>query len=95
MAEFCYKCFCEFWGVYPNESELVFTKELDLCEGCGNYKKTVVAYKKDFFIYRLRRLITATKIISAILLLPFYPIIYFSKKLPHRKRNKSKRKKDF
>ena len=48
MAEFCYKCFCEFWGVYPNESELVFTKELDLCEGCGNYKKTVVAYKKDF-----------------------------------------------
>lgn len=75
MAEFCYKCFCDFWETEPKKAELVFSKNIDLCEGCGKYKKIVIAYKTDLLAYRFRHVIKLLKIITAIILLPFYPLI--------------------
>ena len=88
MAEFCYDCFCELWDTSPKKKELVFTDHLNLCEGCNEYKETVIAYKKDIYAYRFRHLITALKVLTTILLLPLCPLIIWSRK--HQKKPKKR-----
>jgi len=68
MAEFCLDCYNELNGTNDKSSKFIISKELDLCEGCGEYKQIVVAYKKDYILYRLRIVI----IVSKILTIPFY-----------------------
>lgn len=50
MAEFCYNCYKKFLKGNKEENELIISKYLDLCEGCGKYKHVVVRYKNSFEI---------------------------------------------
>ena len=88
MAEFCYKCFCDFWGEAPNRKKLIFSDDPDLCEGCGQYEKTVIAYKRDYYAYKYRHLIIAAKSFAVIILLPFILITLLVQKT--RKKTKKR-----
>ena len=39
MAEYCKSCAAKYLGI---EGKVVLSKELDLCEGCGQLKRVVV-----------------------------------------------------
>ena len=39
MAEFCYECAKKYLGI---SGKVVLSRDLELCEGCGEYKQVVV-----------------------------------------------------
>jgi len=46
VAEFCYQCFQKYFDANAKENDLIFSTDLDLCEGCGEYKPVVVCYDR-------------------------------------------------
>ena len=47
MAEFCLECHNKPTGDDLLECEVALDRNLDLCEGCGCYKHTIMAIKVD------------------------------------------------
>ena len=48
MAEFCPECMKRYHGYYAgDQKKYVLSKDLDLCEGCGEWKRVVVRIKRD------------------------------------------------
>lgn len=48
MAEFCLDCLRELDGINYNETEFYVSDELELCEGCGEWKHVVIALRPRF-----------------------------------------------
>jgi hypothetical protein len=48
MAEFCYSCYIDILSGDKEKAELVISKGLDLCEGCGEYEQIVILEKSRF-----------------------------------------------
>ena len=42
MAEFCLECLNKFMESTATEREFVLSRDLDLCEECGEWKRVVV-----------------------------------------------------
>ena len=42
MAEFCLDCWNKINETNDTESDYYFSKHLDLCEGCAQYKKVII-----------------------------------------------------
>lgn len=42
MAEFCKECLMEIYGVDLKKKKIIMSKDLDLCENCGEWKPVVV-----------------------------------------------------
>ena len=61
MSEFCKDCYISICGGSEND-KIKLSKELDLCEGCGDYKRVVVSVRptlksfilnwKEYFEYK-------------------------------------------
>lgn len=45
MAEFCLDCLRKLDGINYKDDEFEISTELDLCEGCGEWKHVVVCRK--------------------------------------------------
>lgn len=63
MAEFCIDCWNKINETNEPESNYIISDELELCEGCGKYKKVIVAERKNYqpkwyrrFLLRLKHL---------------------------------------
>lgn len=46
MAEFCYECMKKELGIDISNKKVVFSDDLELCEGCGEYKPVVLSVRK-------------------------------------------------
>lgn len=47
MAEFCKECFMkDFADIIKDDEELMISKDLDLCEGCEEFKPVVIKVVK-------------------------------------------------
>lgn len=59
MAEFCFECFNKIFDSEEKEKDYVLSKQLELCEGCGELKRVVVRKKclRMSFPYRMIRLL--------------------------------------
>lgn len=59
MAEFCLECYNKYClpkGYEPRtKKQVVLDRHLDLCEGCGEMKRTVICERRSF-LHRLFRL---------------------------------------
>ena len=53
MAEFCKECWKKINGIDNGKVGYRLSKELDLCEGCGEYKRVVVELRRNTFLCRL------------------------------------------
>ena len=50
MAEFCVSCWNELNETdYPEEA-YVLSWDYTLCEGCGEYKRVIVAQRRHYFL---------------------------------------------
>lgn len=56
MSEICLKCLNELLGTNYSKRKFIISKDLDLCEECGEWKNIVVARKKGYFWRRSRLL---------------------------------------
>lgn len=46
MAEFCFECYNKINGGKCKKENYILSDELELCEGCGKYKRIVECYRK-------------------------------------------------
>ncbi len=49
MAEFCLECWNRINGSDDSKRKYVFSKELELCEGCGEWKKVIIRQRRFYF----------------------------------------------
>ena len=47
MVEFCYECYKKYFDKNAKKENLVIGDYLDLCEGCAEYKQTVIKEKRS------------------------------------------------
>lgn len=54
MAEFCLDCWNKLNKTHYTEKEYVVSRELDLCEECGQWKPVIVRERRFPALYTLR-----------------------------------------
>lgn len=69
MAEFCLECWNRINEKEDKASKNIISKDLDLCEGCAQWKNVIIAEKKYYYMYKFRFVIFPFKIL--------YIIVYF------------------
>lgn len=57
MAEFCLKCWSRINRAHYTERDYVLSRDLDLCEGCGEFCRVVVRERTCKFLYDLRQML--------------------------------------
>lgn len=48
MAEFCLECWNKMNGTRHSKRKYVLSKDLDLCEGCGEFKHVVIMERTGY-----------------------------------------------
>lgn len=83
MAEFCLECYKKINGKAVEGKEYIISKDLDLCEGCGQWKPVVVAERQAYYGYVSMYLTFPFKVIGIIIhilfrliMLPYFIIKY-------------------
>lgn len=54
MAEFCLDCWNRMHRTHGTERDYVLSREYDLCEGCGEFRRVVEGERTLKFLYDLR-----------------------------------------
>lgn len=63
MAEFCLECWNKMNGINDSPKKYILSKELELCEGCAQWKTVVVVERKAYYCYILHRITFPLRII--------------------------------
>ena len=71
MADFCLECWDKINKGEEKPGKYIVSKELSLCEGCGELKKVILYEKKYYYAYKFRFIIFPFKIIYNILFFVF------------------------
>lgn len=72
MSEICFECLNETLGGKLEKTELIISKDLELCENCGRYKQVVIAQRDKYFYLRRFKV---PIISAAIVLLPVTVVV--------------------
>ena len=56
MAEFCLNCLNKMDNTQATERDYILSNELDLCEGCGQWKRVVVRERDLKLLYDLTQI---------------------------------------
>lgn len=68
MAEFCLECWNRINGSNDSKRKYILSKDLDFCEGCGEYKSVIVMERRGYYLYKLRFLTFPFKIIFVVVI---------------------------
>ena len=55
MAEFCLRCLNKINGTHLRETDVIFSKNREFCEGCRQMKRVVAGFRKDSAVNNLLR----------------------------------------
>jgi len=50
MAEFCVDCWNELNETNDPSETFILSMDYELCEGCGQWKRTIIAPRKHYFL---------------------------------------------
>ena len=76
MANFCLECWNAINETNYSPRKYIFSKTLDLCEGCGKQKYIIVIERKSFYLNLLQSFIFPFKFIcTAISYILYVPLI--------------------
>jgi len=67
MAEFCLNCWNKLNKSGDSKKKYILSKNLDLCEGCGECKPVIIMERKSYYIYKLRYIVLPIKIICTMI----------------------------
>lgn len=94
MAEFCVECWNKISGNNHKPRKYILSKELCLCEECGEYRRIILNERKYYYLYKFRFIILIFRIITfplyllwRILLIP-YSLRQFNEMERERKERK-------
>ena len=51
MAEFCLDCWNRINGTNDSPEKYIISKDLDLCEGCGEWKPVIEGFRNGYYIH--------------------------------------------
>ena len=71
MAEFCLECWNEINETNDKKEKYIFTQNLELCEGCGKWKKTIVIERKYLYRYIFFNVYIVVRRMCRIIKLPY------------------------
>lgn len=74
MAEFCLDCWNKINKSEDSEDKYVLSKDLDLCEGCGEWKRVIIMERRAYYMHKFRYFILPLKILYflwRLLILPY------------------------
>ena len=91
MAEICFDCWNKQNNGKYKTKDFIISKELDICEECGEYKNVIIAFRKPFYIQIFLILFLPFKILDIVFILLESSSKYATIKTP-QKRNKKYRK---
>ena len=57
MAEFCLECQNKAEGRNKSAAKYILSEDLQICEGCGEWKNVIVAEKQHSYLFFLLNLI--------------------------------------
>ena len=57
MAEFCLECWNRINGTNDGKRKYVFSKDLTLCEECGEWKRVIVEERRRYYWRKFKRYI--------------------------------------
>ena len=63
MAEICLECWNRLNQTKYKPSKYILSKELDLCEECGKWKRVIIVERKYYYMRKFRYIILPFKII--------------------------------
>ena len=78
MAETCLECWNKENLSNDKPGKYILSEELELCEGCGEYKHTIVMYRSAYYRRKFRYILFPFEIIFRILRIPY--VIYCIRK---------------
>ncbi|MBR5155412.1 MAG: hypothetical protein IKW62_02880 [Clostridia bacterium] len=67
MAEFCLNCWNKINKTNDNERKYIISKDLDLCEGCGEWKPVIIMERKAYYIHKFKYFILPFRAICNVL----------------------------
>ena len=68
MAEFCIDCWNKLNEREESEEKYILSKDLDFCEGCGEWKHVIIMERREYYMYKFRYFIFPIKILLLFLL---------------------------
>jgi len=57
MAEFCLECWNKIMETNDSPKKFIISKDMDLCEECGEWKKVIVRVKRKYVFAESFRLL--------------------------------------
>lgn len=85
MAELCLDCLNEFTGRKEKKQKYILSKDLDLCDNCGEWKRIVVMTKRAYYERKFKFIFALLKAIHYVLLIALrliiFPFWYFWNKI--------------
>lgn len=67
MSEICLDCWNNMNESKDNEKKYILSRDLDLCEGCGEWIPVIIMERKVYYIHKFRYYILPFRIIYNIL----------------------------
>ena len=67
MAEFCLDCWNKLNNIEENENKYVISKDLELCEGCGEWKRVIIMERKAYYMYNHMSVVFLLSVFESVL----------------------------
>ncbi len=71
MSEICLECWNKENQSKDKPIKYILSKELELCEECGEYKHTIVMYRSAYYARKFRYVLFPFELIFRILRIPY------------------------
>jgi len=66
MAEFCLNCWNKMNESEDSKKKYILSKELDLCDGCGEWRPVIIMERKAYYTHKFRYFILPVRIIYSV-----------------------------
>ena len=63
MSEICFECFNKSNDYKYTPKDFIISKELGLCEDCGEYKPVIITFRRPFYVILYRSVCVIIRII--------------------------------
>jgi hypothetical protein len=89
MKKYCLECWNETHGCIDKPRRFIFSREPELCEICGQYKRVIIRMRRYYYIRALDILLIPLKIP----IMPFY-LVYKEIEYQYQKKKNKKESQD-
>ena len=92
MAEFCIDCWNKINESEESKEKYVLSKDLDFCEGCGEWKHVIIMERREYYMYKFRYILFPIRMMYTVLCFLWRLLIFPYLIFDYHKSNKQQSK---